>query len=214
MAYGTNAPFGLQPRMSMTGATWSGQTNDYFIASGYATALFQGDPVVGLADGTIGIGVTGTGITGVFQGCKYTDPNGNIIFGAYWPASTVTQGALPATAAVCDDPNILYDIQVSNSANVAGPTIALGSLNANADFAVGGGGGNLGPRNNPAGGSTFTGQSAYYLNFSTIDTTATRSLKIMRFTPVPGNVASVPFNNVLVQINNDISKGGTGTAGV
>ena len=41
-----------------------------------------------LADGTIGIGVAGSAIRGVFNGCKYTDSTGDYQFRPYWPAST------------------------------------------------------------------------------------------------------------------------------
>lgn len=239
MAYGTNAPFGLQPRMSNTGAPWNGQTNTYIIESGYGTNLFIGDPVAPLGNGSIGIGAAGTGIAGVFWGCQYQDPQGNFQFSPYWPANTVTynpggSGNIPATAFVVDDPSILFDIQVSSSiAPGAQPTVNLASLNANANFSVGGGAGGI---VNPAGGSTVSGQSAYYLDASTITSgapSAAFSLKIIRVTPgftnQAGNIGTVAapvaytggqnilgllYNNVLVQINNDIYKGGTGTAGV
>jgi hypothetical protein len=69
------------------------------------------------------------------------------------------------------------------------------------------------PAANPAAGNTISGQSGYYLDYSTLAVTATLSLKLIRFTPVPGNIAGVVFNNALVKINNDIYNGGTGTAG-
>lgn len=38
-------PFGLRPVRSMNGAPWNGATIPCYIASGYATALYIGDPV-------------------------------------------------------------------------------------------------------------------------------------------------------------------------
>lgn len=213
MAYGKNAPFGLQPRRKLTNDELV--QNSYLIASGYATSLYTGDPVVVLADGTIGIGVAGTGILGVFNGCQYTNALNQVVFSPFWTAATVTQGAVAATAFVYDDPNIVYDIQVSNTANVV-PTFAATDINQNANFAVAAGGANLIPQN-PAAGSTVTGQSAYYLDFNSLNTTATLSLKILGFTPVPGNGPStvdLPYCNVEVLINNHVFKGGTGSAGV
>lgn len=229
MAYGTNAPFGLQPRMMNTGAPWNGQTNTYLINSGYNTSLFVGDPVAPLANGTIGIGVAGTGIAGVFMGCQYQDTQGNYQFSPYWPANTVTynpggSGNIPAIAFVVDDPNVLFDVQVTSSNNVTHqPSVYQADLNANADFVIG-------------AGSTISGQSGASLDAATIAVgggSAALSLKVVRVTPgftnQAGNIGTVAlpvpytggqnilgllFNNVLVQINNDIYKGGTGTAGV
>lgn len=201
MSYGTNAASGLQPCGYLNGANWTNQTGEYLIASGYATSLFNGDPVTLLADGTIGIGVAGAAIIGVFTGCKYTDSNGSPRFAPYWLASTATQGTLPATALVCDDPNVLYNIQSNSTTGVA-----VADLNSNANFVAG-------------TGSAITGQSGFMLAVSTINTTATLNLKIIRFTPIPGNIPSTggttgQYNNTLCLINNHIYKGGTGTLGV
>lgn len=230
MSYGINSPNGLQPLYSGSSATYSGMTNKYTIASGYATSLFTGDPVVGLNNGNIGIGVTSTGILGVFQGCEYTNTSGSVIFQSYWPANTVVLANTTVTAFVLDDPNMRFNIQVSNSTNAdfiglqAG--ISLTNQNLNASFAVGGGpAAPTAPYTpNPTGGSTVTGQSAYYLDFATINTTATLSLKILGLVPTinPNNIyfvqSAIPFsgqfNNVVVVINNHVLKGGTGTAGV
>ncbi len=57
--YNTNAPLGLKPVDYRTGGTYTGKANQYTIASAYATAIGQFDPVTTLADGTIGIGVAG-----------------------------------------------------------------------------------------------------------------------------------------------------------
>jgi hypothetical protein len=194
MAYGTNAPFGLQPRYMSTGATWNGQTNDYLIASGYATGIFTGDPVTLLADGTIGIGVAGSGIIGIFTGCKYVDSSGNYVFSPRWIASTATQNTLPAIALVADDPGLICDVQADGA-------LITGQLNQNANFAIG-------------AGSTVSGQSGAYLATASLNTTNTLNLKILKFTPRPGNVSGLTYNNVLVAINNHLLKGGPGTDGV
>lgn len=227
MAYGTNAPFGLQPRMMNTGAAWNGQTNTYLINSGYATSIFNGDPVAPLANGSISIGVAGTGIAGVFVGCQYQDTNGNYQFSPYWAANTVTYnptggvGAnIPATAFVVDDPNVLFDIQVTTTnAGTHVASVSQPDLNANANFVIG-------------TGSPVSGLSGASLDAATIAVgggSVALSLKIIRVTPAftnqAGLIGATPytggqnifgllFNNVLVQINNDIYKGGTGTAGV
>ena len=205
MAYGVNAPFGLQSRFTLNSSTLSGQQSEYAIASGYATALFSGDPVAFLGDGTIGICPAGTPAIGVFGGVKFTDSLGNYFTQSFWPAAQTTLGAQAAVGYVIDDPNVEYDIQVSNSLNVANPAITAAHIGQNANFAIGGGGANIVPAN-PTSGSTRTGLSGYYLDFSTIATDSTLSLKIVRFTPAINNVASLPFNNVIVTLNNQAFK--------
>ena len=49
MSYGQNQPWGLQATKTLTAATWSGQTNPYFVdptTGNTATSIFRGDPVV------------------------------------------------------------------------------------------------------------------------------------------------------------------------
>jgi hypothetical protein len=224
MAYGngTNTPFGLKPSQYLNGTTWSGQMGTYNILPAYATSIFFGDPVIFANDGTIrAAGTAGSlATTGVFQGCKYLDTTGTLQFSRYWPASTATFANTYATAFVTDDPNLLYDIQASNFQNtpqsVATTSVqqAFGGttqLYLNADYKVGGGSATI---VNPTGGNTISGNSAYYLDVNSIGNTATLSLKIVRFTPVPGNLPGIIYNNVLVSLNNDVFKGGTGTLGV
>lgn len=198
MAYGVNAPFGLQPRRYLNGAPWNNATNTYNIATGYATTIYTGDPVY-LASGT-GLIQAAAGdanpCIGVFQGCKYYDTNGNFIFSPYWPASTSVLTNTLVEAEVADDPNIIFDIQSSNTTGVTQAQLGL-----NAVFAIG-------------TGSTISGQSGAVLNLATAPaTTATFQLKIMRLTPNPSN-GFKGYNNVEVVINNHYYKGGTGTVGV
>jgi hypothetical protein len=198
MAYGVNAPFGLQPRQYLDGTPWSGQTSEYQIASGYNTSLFTGDPVYYAANGTIVRATAGDAnpILGVFFGCKYFDANNNPVNSPYWPANTVTFQAANATALIVDDPWVLYDVQTNNAAGIGAADIFQ---NANIQYTV--------------AGSTISGQSGAGLN-ATLGTTATFQVKIIRFTPNPNNVAGVGYNNVLVLINNNPYKGGTGTVGI
>lgn len=209
MSYGNNvfAPMGLQPSQYQNGSTWNGQTSQYPLVSAYGTSLFRGDPITWDTNGTIKIGVAGSGIIGVFWGVQYTDSTGAYQFAQYWNANTVTSGSANATAFVIDDPNILFDIVVSNSTAAAPFYVAAVDLGRNANFSVAN-----------SAGSTISGNSGYYLDANSIGNGATLSLKIIRLTPVPGNQFgtnsnTVQYNNVLVKINNDVYQGGTGTAG-
>jgi hypothetical protein len=221
MAYGnaTNSPFGFRPSQYLNGSLYTGQQSPYLIASGYAASIYQGDLVIQANNGTINVAAAGGTILGVFAGCKFIDANGVAQYLKYWPANQVTMGAVNAEAFIIDDPDVLFDVQTSNSTNVASAinTVSISTvqlyLNANLGLAGGGAAGPLAPAN-PATGSTISGQSAMYLDYNTLNTTATLQLKIVRFTPVPGNASAVLFNNTLVLINNHVYKGGTGTLGV
>src|SRR5207344_1110865 len=95
MTFGTNGANGFQPYRLITGSAWTGAMNSYPILSTYATALFRGDPVTQLADGTIGVGVAGATCLGIFQGCKYIDSTGTAKFQNYWPGNP---GVLPGSS--------------------------------------------------------------------------------------------------------------------
>lgn len=220
MAYGVNAPFGLQPRRMITGAPWNGQMNEYPIADAYATSLFTGDPVMTAADGTIVTAYGGSPVLGVFMGCTYINTSGVLVTSPYWPMNTATFQAQGAKALVVDDPNVLFDIQVSDGRNNRVSGIQAIDINNNFAFNLGAGGV---INANPAAGSPVTGQSAFYLDYQSINTTTTLSLKAMALTPYPGNIFATAapavvgvgaYNNVLVIFNNHILKGGTGTLGL
>jgi hypothetical protein len=89
-----DAPFGLRPsRTSIS----SQQQNRYRIASGYATAIFQGDLVAMVTGGGIErVAAGGSGlILGVFNGCNYTDPTtGKPTWSNYYPGG-VAAAAFP-----------------------------------------------------------------------------------------------------------------------
>lgn len=219
MAYGVNAPFGLKPSRMISGATWNGQTTEYLIRDQLNVNIFTGDPVTPSGTGGIGRWAPNVLMLGAFMGCKYLDAKGNAVFSPYWPAGTVTFRAQGATAFVVDDPNVLFDIQISDSTNVISG-LQFQDLNLNADLAVGGGGGAQVPQN-PAAGSTLTGQSAYYLDYNSAAANAGLAVKIMNLTPYPGNVFATQYpvangigayNNALVYINNHVFH--AGTAGV
>ena len=215
MAYGVNAPFGLRPVSSINGGSWTEKTNEYFItasADGTDTlthSIFTGDPIkfnkskeahhLGTIDrynpgfssntpSTFSI----EEILGVFQGCEYYNTSGQLIKSPFWPASTNVLAGTKIKAFVIDDPNVVFDIQISTSINavnnafVSQPyALVTNTTNTNnqigtfgTNFALNFGGGenfntveidgvNAGYANNPASGDTRTGQSAYYLDAST-----------------------------------------------
>ena len=110
MAYPViDAPYGLKPINLIGGQVFAGSTRDYPITNGYSTAIFYGD-YVGLSRGEIVRLSVSTGTagnqTGIFLGCRYTNPlTKQLTFSQYWPASTA---AGDAVAIVADDPDQVF----------------------------------------------------------------------------------------------------------
>lgn len=243
MAYGTNAPFGLRPLSSISGGAWTEKTNEYYIyasadgATTYGTSIFTGDPVIfNPTEATTLVGAPTIArypidnatveneiapVLGVFVGCEYLSTvtgTNNLIKSPYWPANAAVVPGSRIKAFVIDDPDVVWDIQVSTATNVlndarfskAATTDAF--FTENFAFGLGEGGSNIG---NPTTGSVITGQSAIYLNLvgttATNRVAATLPLKTLGFTPNPQNVVFAadgttvnPFLNVQVVINNHI----------
>lgn len=106
-----DAPFGFRIVRSRSGNA-SNQLNEYVIESGYSTALYSGDAVKLDASGRVNIATAGAAIVGIFQGCRYTNAQGERKYSAYWPASTV---ATDAVALVADDPSLVLEVQSDGS---------------------------------------------------------------------------------------------------
>lgn len=113
----TSAPFGFRPSYHNSGQM---RPKAYVIASGYATNIYQGDPVkltddgviqLGTSDGTRSGTVDGISLLGIFAGVQYNDSSGKPTISPYWPASTT---ATNVTAWVYDDPETLFDVQYNN----------------------------------------------------------------------------------------------------
>ena len=194
MAYGTNAPNGLVPVKKLDGSAWTGATNPYQIANTYATALFRGDPVTRLADGTIGVGVAGSAVLGVFWGVKYTDSTGTVKFMNYWPGNPGVLTGSTVEALVIDDPDAVFSVQETSATGTAGTPLALADRGLNINFLY-------------TAGSTATGQSAVSINNATEADTSTLNCKIIDLDPTPGNAVG-NYANWLVTINNHLYKGG------
>jgi hypothetical protein len=170
----------------------------YFVPSGYATALYIGDPVDVISSSNdangipaVQIGSTGSPIVGFFMG---------IVNGGPFQAApiTVTRDLSiyhPASTAqyvlVCDDPTILCWCQDDASTQAR---VATEWAGRNANFVSG-------------SGSTTTGYSGYQLQASSVATTNTLDLKIIRPLTQIDNVISATANvggnaKWLVKMNN------------
>ncbi len=196
--YNTNAPLGLKPVDFYTGGIYTGKSNQYTIASAYATAIGQFDPVVTLSDGTIGIGVAGSACLGVLDYVEYFTTAGAYIKAPNWVASTSVKSGTTAYAYVFDDPYLAMDVQETNGSSAAGTPIALADKNLNINFVI--------------GAPNAMGISTTSLNNTTTQTTSTLNLKLLGLSNYPGNAVGA-FANWIVTWNNHQLKGGTGTIG-
>jgi len=125
MAYPViDAPYGLKPINLIGGQVFAGSTRDYNIPYDYQTPIFYGD-IVGLTRGgiqrlSVTTGTVGT-VTGVFLGCRYTNPvTKQVTFSQYWPGSVAAGDAI---AVVCDDPDTVFKVAICSATTV----IASGS---------------------------------------------------------------------------------------
>lgn len=180
----TAAPYGLRPVNLIGGQPYAGSTRLIKIASGYAANIFFGQPVSVVANGVVEVAAVtttapATGVTGVFVGCTYTDPNLNIpVYKQYWPTGTVASDAF---AYIVDDPDIVMQVQADDTV----PQTALGaniSLNASS-------------------GSTGTGNSTTSADVAGIAVTATLPLRIVGFVNGPDSAVGDAYTDILVKWN-------------
>jgi len=177
-----NKPFGLRPvgNLSATGAQ---KQYGYSIASGYGTAIYQGDLVV-VYDGYIikYDAATHTAPTGVFNGCQYNDPTraDKPTWKNYYPGS-ITPNIGSIICEVLDDPAQMFLIQ-------AGGSVVAANIGKNADPTA------------STTGSTTSGVSAGSLDSASIAKTAALTFKIVGLNQDPEN-AFGSYAVVVVKLN-------------
>lgn len=196
--YNTNAPLGLKPIDYRTGGAYTGKANQYRIASAYATAMGQFDPVVMLADGTIGIGVAGSQCVGILDYVEYFTTAGAYIKAPNWVASTTAKTGTTVYAYVFDDPFLVMDAQETDGSSGAGTALALADVGQNINFAI--------------GAPNAFGVSTTSISNITESTASTYNLKIMALSNYPGNAVG-SYANWIVTWNTHQLKS-VGTVGV
>ena len=184
-----DASFGLRPVRTSTS---SQRQNRYRIASGYSTAIFQGDLVKMVTTGGIERMAAGDGgfVVGVFNGCFYTDPTTNKpTFSNSYPGSI---SASDIMANIIDDPGATFEVQADDA-------FPVGDLAGNFDIVD----------QSPVGDTT-SGTSRLELDVTTGATTATLPLKAIDISQDPENSdVSSANTNVIVKINNHLFSAGT-----
>ena len=184
--------YGLRPVRKLDGSPFINAQNRYRIASGYATAIFQGDLVKPVTGGGIerAVAATSDKVIGVFNGVFYTDPTTQKpTFKNYYPGGVAASDII---ANVIDDPNVVYSIDSDGA-------FAVADIFKN--FAI-----------TNAGGSTLSGISQVQLDYSVSGlTTSGTVLQAIDVSQDTQNDTAGSVNvDVLVRINNHFYDQGTG----
>jgi len=177
------------------------------IASGNATAIFTGDPVmpvIGSATGYITQGAAGTTVlAGIFVGCKYLSTSQKrVVWSTYWPGSDATNDV---EAYVIDDPNARFVVQSSGTGFPVTGTLAAqtsGVQGQYAQFTIG-------------TGSTATGRSGAYI--SAVGTTVTYPFIVVDYAVsfANGGDPTTQYCNLIVGFNNEVWRtNGAGPTGI
>jgi hypothetical protein len=192
MTTNTDTPFGLRPVGYRDGSPYNGAVNPYYVNASYGTALFVGDAVIKVAGGSNAAAVGNFPIGTLPEIEKATAGDGNQITGvivgfAPLPTNlglTYNTASTERVAYVCDDPNVLFEIQADGA-------IAAAQVGLNAVLIY------------TNAGSTVTGRSGAELDTSSDVPAADASnqLTILRVVNRPDNYAATNFTKVLVAIN-------------
>ncbi len=184
--------YGLRPVRKLDGSPFINAQNRYRIASGYATAIFQGDLVKPVTGGGIerAVAATSDKVIGVFNGVFYTDPTTQKpTFKNYYPGGVAASDII---ANVIDDPSVVYSIDSDGA-------FAVADIFKN--FAI-----------TTATGSTLTGISEVQMDFSvsglTTSGTVLQAIDVSQDTQ--NDTAGSANVDVLVRINNHFYSQGTG----
>jgi hypothetical protein len=187
-----DAAFGLRPyKMLGAGANTNGMmTFDIQTTgtSGTSSAIYQGTPVIPLANGLIDIVGNANGgtvpILGAMMGCNYTDLTGTPTWSPQYPGTSSIKSSTRATCVIAAHPDQLFLINADAALTQAG-------VHANANFGT------------ATSGDSTTGISSGELAVSTATTTNTLNLRIVGLEDSPAN-ADVTAAGMLaiVMLNN------------
>ena len=187
----TNAPFGFR-QYSGTGSAPTYEQIAVQVQYN-AGAIYFGDPVVALTDGTYAQASSNSaanGIGGIFVGCKYLSVSQKrTVWSNYWPGSDVASGNY-VEAYIVNDPNAKFVVQSDSTG------ITLAGVNANIGFAIG-------------TGNTSNGISGAYVDSTTINTTNTLPFRIISLVvdpPGSNGTQAGAYNYVIVAFNNVATK--------
>lgn len=161
-------------------------------------AIFAGDPIFRLSDGSIAGATTGPGpgtaiLAGIFSTCSYISVSQKRrVYSNYWPSADVTAATF-SPAHIVNDPNAQFLAQVGTSTTTG---FLQADIGLNAQFAYG-------------TGSTSSGISGAYLDQSVARaTTSTLPFRVVSLVSDPPGAngtssgAGIGNNYVVVAFNN------------
>jgi hypothetical protein len=112
-----SAAFGFRPAYCPSGLA---RPRKYTIASGYATGIQSGSPVMlEGTGGTVTIGGTTGDLLGIFAGCEYVDSTGKPTVSNQWIAGTTVLAGTTVTAWVFDGFATVFEVQSVGSVTQA-----------------------------------------------------------------------------------------------
>lgn len=162
--------YGFKPLRYMNGAAWNGACNQYLVPSTDSANLFIGDAVThGSTAGAAGVTVNGVDCEGmpvVVRAAAADTQLVGVVVGFLSPQATSPlygAGSTNRIALVCDDPNVIYQIQE----DAVGNSIQIAGVGANYDLVAG-------------AGSTTTGVSGMMLDSSDTSGASTAQLRLLR----------------------------------
>jgi hypothetical protein len=181
------APYGLQPINRIDGMPYAGAIRQIPVATGFGTAIFDGDTVLINSDGVLVKSTTtdSGNIVGVCVGGQYVNSSGQTVQGQFIPALASTS-TNPALAYVVDDPMALFKVAVVTSGTTMG-TAGRTVVGSNLPLVL-----------NP--GNTATGNSAFAVTLTGAGTTATIPVRVIDVVPETATGADA-FRELLVKIN-------------
>lgn len=178
-----NSIFGFRSVKKVGAGYNASAQNEYVIANGESSAIYQGDPVVLNANGSISVGSSaGAELIGIFNGCFYTDPTTQKpTYSNFYPGGIA---ASDIVANVIDDPNALFEVKVDDT---NGGQAQVGS---NANIAT------------YSAGSTRDGVSNVSLDGSSFTTNAAANFRVVSLSTDPDNSDYSSANaSIIVKIN-------------
>jgi hypothetical protein len=181
------APYGLQPINRIDGMPYAGAIRQIPVATGFGTAIFDGDTVLINSDGVLVKSTTtdSGNIVGVCVGGQYVNSSGQTVQGQFIPALASTS-TNPALAYVVDDPMVLFKVAVVTSGTTMG-TAGRAAVGLNLPLVL-----------NP--GNTATGNSAFAVSLTGAGVTATIPVRVIDVVPETATGADA-FRELLVKIN-------------
>lgn len=175
----TDSPRGFVPAGHRNGGAV--RSTAFNIAYNYATKIYTGDAVE-LSSGKVVVGTAAsTTILGIFDGCRYKDDTGAIVFSKYWPGVALTDTAAVVECYIYTDKGILFEAQCDSAVPYVDATHRGTACDLIATTA----------------GSTITGQSGQEI---TPGTTGDAQFMIYQMVDRPDNAAGANAK-VLVSIN-------------